>query len=86
MPKGHPGSYDTCKIKGLEEAGLTFRQRAILKARYGIGEPERTLFEIGKSLNLTQERVRQIEAKALCKLQRWVNLKLKLAGAKGLPI
>jgi RNA polymerase primary sigma factor len=38
--------------------------------RLGIGMPsDHTLEEIGKELNVTRERIRQIEAKVLCKLQ-----------------
>ena len=49
---------------------LTDREKAIIKRRFGIGQsrPE-TLEEIGKSLNISRERVRQLEASALKKLR-----------------
>jgi RNA polymerase primary sigma factor len=49
---------------------LTFREREIMKLRYGIGGGYTyTLEEVGKRFKVTRERVRQIEAKALRKLQ-----------------
>jgi RNA polymerase primary sigma factor len=50
--------------------GLTERERRILELRYGLtdGYP-RTLEEVGKQYNVTRERIRQIEAKALRKLR-----------------
>jgi RNA polymerase primary sigma factor len=47
------------------------REEAILRMRFGIGrEPSRTLEEIGQTLRLSRERVRQIETLALSKLRR----------------
>ena len=60
---------------------LTPREADILRAFFGIGQPERTLEEIGISLNLTRERVRQIKEKAIAKLahgQRSVILRTYL--------
>ncbi len=49
---------------------LTYREREIMKLRYGIdGGYTYTLEEVGKRFKVTRERVRQIEAKALRKLQ-----------------
>jgi RNA polymerase sigma factor (sigma-70 family) len=50
---------------------LNERERQILRLRYGLdrGEP-RTLEEVGLELNLTRERIRQIERAALAKLRR----------------
>ena len=49
---------------------LTPREKDVLKLRYGIEDGrERTLEEIGKIFNLTRERIRQIEFKALRKLR-----------------
>ena len=50
-------------------AGLTGRERIILRARYGLDGPERTLGEIGRGLGLSAERVRQLEQRALGKLR-----------------
>jgi RNA polymerase primary sigma factor len=49
---------------------LTDREAAVLKLRYGLedGRP-RTLEEVGKVFDITRERIRQIEAKALRKLR-----------------
>jgi len=50
---------------------LAFREREIIKLRYGIGKMAQTftLEEVGRIFKVTRERVRQIEAKALRKLQ-----------------
>ena len=49
---------------------LTERERAVLSLRYGLADGRsRTLEEVGKAFQLTRERIRQIEAKALRKLR-----------------
>ncbi|MBO1224645.1 MAG: RNA polymerase sigma factor RpoD [Candidatus Scalindua sediminis] len=53
---------------------LTYREREIVKLRYGIGDGYTyTLEEVGKRFMVTRERVRQIEAKAVRKLQHPVR-------------
>ena len=53
---------------------LTHREREIIKLRYGIGDGYTyTLEEVGRIFNVTRERVRQIEAKAIRKLQHPVR-------------
>ena len=49
---------------------LTPREEKVLRLRFGLedGRP-RTLEEVGKEFNVTRERIRQIEAKALRKLR-----------------
>ena len=49
--------------------GLRERERDVLRARYGLGRPRRTLDQIGVELGITGERVRQIEARALDKVR-----------------
>lgn len=49
---------------------LNERERKVLEAFYGIGQPEMTLDEIGRSLELTRERVRQIRQKAIRQLRK----------------
>ncbi|HEY7545495.1 MAG TPA: RNA polymerase sigma factor RpoD, partial [Blastocatellia bacterium] len=50
---------------------LTLREKEIIKMRFGLDQSgeERTLEEVGKHFNVTRERIRQIEAKALAKLR-----------------
>ena len=49
---------------------LTTREEKVLKLRFGIDEKsDHTLEEVGKEFNVTRERIRQIEAKALRKLK-----------------
>ena len=49
---------------------LTYREREIIKLRYGIGDGYTyTLEEVGRIFKVTRERVRQVEAKAIRKLQ-----------------
>ncbi|MCC7146009.1 MAG: RNA polymerase sigma factor RpoD [Phycisphaeraceae bacterium] len=59
---------------------LTYREREIIKLRYGIGDGYTyTLEEVGRIFKVTRERVRQVEAKALRKLQHPVRAR-KLQG------
>ncbi len=59
---------------------LTYREREIIKLRYGIGDGYTyTLEEVGRIFKVTRERVRQVEAKAIRKLQHPVRAR-KLAG------
>ena len=53
---------------------LTYREREILKLRYGIGDGYTyTLEEVGRIFKVTRERVRQVESKAIRKLQHPVR-------------
>ena len=58
---------------------LNERERNIIRAFYGIGEPELTLEEIGNKYGLTRERVRQIKEKAIRRLRN--NTKNKILKA-----
>ncbi|EPL1192996.1 RNA polymerase sigma factor RpoD [Acinetobacter baumannii] len=67
---------DAATSEGLKEAtrevleNLTEREAKVLKMRFGIDMPtDHTLEEVGKQFNVTRERIRQIEAKALRKLR-----------------
>jgi len=56
---------------------LSFREREIIKLRYGIGDGYTyTLEEVGRIFKVTRERVRQIEAKAVRKLQHPIRARL----------
>src|SRR4029079_19684492 len=56
------------KIEGVLKT-LTYREREIIKLRYGLGDGYTyTLEEVGRIFKVTRERVRQIEAKAVRKL------------------
>jgi RNA polymerase primary sigma factor len=60
--------------------GLTERERRILELRYGLTDGyARTLEEVGRQYEVTRERIRQIEAKALRKL-RHPTRRCKLEG------
>ena len=67
---------DSAIIEGLREAtqgvlnGLTEREAKVLRMRFGIDmNTDHTLEEVGKQFDVTRERIRQIEAKALRKLR-----------------
>jgi RNA polymerase primary sigma factor len=67
------------KIDGLLKT-LTYREREIIRLRYGLGDGYTyTLEEVGRIFKVTRERVRQIEAKAVRKLQHPVRSQ-QLAG------
>ncbi len=67
---------DSATMEGLREAtqavlaGLTPREAKVLRMRFGIDmNTDHTLEEVGKQFDVTRERIRQIEAKALRKLR-----------------
>ena len=67
---------DSATEEGLQEAtrgvlsGLTAREAKVLRMRFGIDmNTDHTLEEVGKQFDVTRERIRQIEAKALRKLR-----------------
>src|SRR5690625_6301673 len=67
---------DSATTEGLTEAtrevlaGLTAREAKVLRMRFGIDmNTDHTLEEVGKQFDVTRERIRQIEAKALRKLR-----------------
>jgi RNA polymerase primary sigma factor len=66
---------------------LTYREREIIKLRYGLGDGySYTLEETGRIFKVTRERIRQIESKALRKLQhhtRSIHLKGFVEAGKG---
>ncbi|MEC8161922.1 MAG: sigma factor-like helix-turn-helix DNA-binding protein, partial [Planctomycetota bacterium] len=56
---------------------LTYREREIVRLRYGLGDGYTyTLEEVGRIFKVTRERVRQIEAKAVRKLQNPIRSQL----------
>ena len=73
---------DLCAVLGISEEelrqrtddilqGLTYIEREIIKLRYGLGDGySYTLEEVGHIFKVTRERIRQIEAKAVRKLQK----------------
>jgi RNA polymerase primary sigma factor len=63
---------DLLTKEALREAleNLSYRERRVLELRYGLGgEHPRTLDEVGRTFNVTRERIRQIENQSLKKLQ-----------------
>jgi RNA polymerase primary sigma factor len=76
MPKPHEEAMEANLRAQIKKAIaiLSPRQEAVLRLRFGIGEPhDYTLKEIGERFSLTRERVRQIEEKALRKLRHPVG-------------
>ncbi len=66
---------------------LTFREREIIKLRYGIGDGYTyTLEEVGRIFRVTRERVRQIEAKAVRKLRHPVRARQLASFLDGVSI
>ncbi|MDB6096059.1 MAG: polymerase sigma factor RpoD [Francisellaceae bacterium] len=68
---------ESATMEGLKEAvmrilsGLTAREAKVLRMRFGIDmNTDHTLEEVGKQFDVTRERIRQIEAKALRKLRQ----------------
>lgn len=60
---------------------LKERELNILNSRFGLnGTPEHTLEEVGKRLGVTRERIRQIQAAALKKLQKWMQRRDAIGG------
>ena len=77
MPNAHaPLADNLVEMESLRDEiaaalkTLNERERKVLEAFYGIGQPEMTLDEIGRSLGLTRERVRQIRQKAIRQLRK----------------
>jgi RNA polymerase primary sigma factor len=75
--KGAPSPIDSVINTNLrEQTGnvlktLSPREELVLRMRFGVGEgSEHTLEEVGRSFNVTRERIRQIESKALRKLRQ----------------
>ena len=67
---------DLLTKEALKEAleNLSYRERRVLELRYGLGgEHPRTLDEVGRTFNVTRERIRQIENQSLKKLQSWAR-------------
>ena len=73
IPPADTALFKTSLKKQLRSAmdELDPKEELVIKLRFGLGEEEpKTLKEIGEMLNLSRERIRQIEAQALEKLNR----------------
>jgi RNA polymerase primary sigma factor len=78
--------HDGCqnKIKDVLDT-LTEREREVLEQRFGLKDGySRTLEEVGRQFQVTRERIRQIEAKALRKMRHLTRIR-KLEGFIELP-
>jgi RNA polymerase primary sigma factor len=62
---------DEMEIREMRDVAdrLTERERAVIRAHYGLGQPAQTLDQIGDTLGLTAERARQIEVGALTRMR-----------------
>ena len=67
---------DRMELAALRDLTTTLnaRERGIVEAHYGLGRPSQTLRKIAEGLNLSVERVRQIEVKALEKIREAATL------------
>ena len=85
-------AVETLTRQALREAlgNLSYRERRVLELRYGLGtERPCTLDEVGRTFNVTRERIRQIEHQALKKLQNLdqaQGLRDDVETAPGLPL
>ena len=70
-PPAEAASFTLMKEQLMEVLGtLTLREKKVLSLRFGLEDGrQRTLEEVGQEFNVTRERIRQIEAKALRKLR-----------------
>ncbi len=72
-PAGKSSPENMARLKVILErilAALTYREREVIKYRYGLGDGHiYTLKEVGKIFRVTPQRVHQIEAKAVRKLE-----------------
>ncbi|MEE8131547.1 MAG: sigma-70 family RNA polymerase sigma factor, partial [Candidatus Paceibacterota bacterium] len=80
--KNSPSSYSDAKGKEISEyikrvlGTLTPKEEKVIRMRFGIGvDRDHTLEEIGRHLSITRERVRQIEAKGLKRLNHPIRRK-----------
>jgi RNA polymerase primary sigma factor len=65
-------AVEALTTEALREAleNLSYRERRVIELRYGLGDQHpRTLDEVGRTFNVTRERIRQIEQQSLRKLQ-----------------
>ena len=82
-------SVVTTNLRAITDAVLATlspREEVVIKLRYGLGPQgeEHTLEEVGKNFDVTRERIRQIEAKALRKLRHPSRARLLKAFSEGL--
>ena len=76
--------YDLQRHIGKSLESLTVREEKVLRKRFGIGEAtDHTLEEVGQDFEVTRERIRQIEAKALRKLRHPTRSKKLRSFAEG---
>ena len=81
-PEGPITRQETNKLMEQILGNLTPREQTVIRLRFGIGQDEPwTLEEVGQTMSVTRERVRQIEAQALAKLKE-PNLKELLLAIK----
>lgn len=74
MPDSRQESFETAARISFLLSSLSKKEAMVLRMRYGIGcRTERTLEEVGRALEVTRERARQIEAKALKTLTKWLR-------------
>ncbi len=75
-PSPYDHAAETSTRETLHHAlrNLTYRERRVLELRYGLGgEDPRTLDEVGRTFNITSERIRQIEHLSMKKLRSFAR-------------
>lgn len=89
LPRPHKAASNDMLRERIEALlkTLTYREREIIRLRYGLGDGYTyTLEEVGRIFKVTRERVRQIESKAVSKLQHPVRAKHLEGFLEPLPI
>jgi RNA polymerase primary sigma factor len=75
LPDNAPDLERSKQLESLDRLvhNLTRKEREIISLRYGLNTKKQTLVQLGKKYGVSRERIRQIETKALQKLNKWLG-------------